>query len=116
MDRTDLWIITEEEVIRLGIPVTCKGYYYLVGAVVLSVEIGMRKASLSKDIYCRLAEMNDVSSQSVEKCIRNCLLKAWTNDSGCLRETYPDSSRKPTNSEVIAYITSRIRLETALRI
>ena len=43
------------------------------------------------------AEMNDVSEQSVEKCIRNSLIKAWTDNGGALGESYPSCAKKPTN-------------------
>ena len=116
MDRKELWLLSEKEVIRLGIPFRCKGYYYLIIAVVLSVETGMSKASLSKDIYCRIAELHEVSSQSVEKCIRNCVINAWSDEKSGLRGICSAGRKKPTNGEIIAYISSRIRLETAIRV
>lgn len=116
MEESDLWIVSEKEVSRLGIPIKLKGYYYLVLAVALSVKVGLRKEQLSKGLYLKIAEMNDVTSYSVEKDIRNCLIKAWSDDNSLLRKTYPEYSKKPTNSEVIAFITRRIRLETPLRI
>ena len=112
MDQKDLWMSTEREVARIGIPVSYKGYYYLILAIVLSVNTGLRKASLSKEIYPAIADMNDVSLSSVERDIRHALLRAWTDDSGLLRKAYPGYAARPTNGEVIAFITSRIRLET----
>lgn len=116
MGNSNLWTLTESEVTRLGIPATFKGYYYLVIAVVLSVQIGMRKVSLSKDIYQRIADMNNVTISSVERDIRNCLVRAWRDNRDLLLGIYGRTAKMPTNSEVIACITSRIRLETALRI
>ena len=116
MERPDIWVVSEEEVSRLGVPMTLKGYYYLVIAVVLSVKYGLIKAALIKEIYMKIAEMEEVSWFSVEKDIRNCLVKAWKDEKGPFRNTYPGRVGMPTNSEVIAYITSRIRVETTLRI
>ena len=116
MKESDLWVISEMEVTRLGISMTLKGYYYLIIAVVLSVKLGIRQESLCKVLYQKIADMHQVSWCSVEKDIRNCLFKAWSEGSGALRSAYPRNSKKPTNGEVIAYITSRIRLETPLRI
>ena len=64
----------------------------------------------------KIAEMEEVSWMSVEKDITNCLKKAWDSESGALRSTCPGRAGRPTNSEVITYITSRIRVETTLRI
>lgn len=116
MEIPDIWVVSEEEVSRLGISMTQKGYYYLVIAVVLSVKYGLVRAALIKEIYMKIADMEEVSWSSVEKDIRNCLVKAWKDEEGPLRKTYPGRAGKPTNSEVIAYITSRIRVETTLRI
>ncbi|MBR2546916.1 MAG: hypothetical protein IKF07_01820 [Eubacterium sp.] len=112
MDRTDIWIESEKEVSRLGVPVKYKGYYYLIIAVVLAFKSGLRKAELCNEIYDRIASMNNVSSQSVEKAIRMSVVRAWKNEEGPMRRLYPGYCKKPTNSEVIAYITSRLRLET----
>ena len=116
MERHDLWTLSEAEVTKLGIPVSSKGYFYLIVAAVISFKIGMRKAALSKEIYARIAEMNDVTRISVERDKRNSIIKAWEDSSGALRYMYPEYEKNPTNSEVIAFITSRIRLETARRI
>ena len=112
MDGQDIWMLSEAEIVKLGIPVTSKGYYYLIAAVVISFGIGIQKASMTKEIYLRIAEMNGVTGISVERDIRNCIIKAWADRKGALRCIYPEYVKNPTNSEVIAFITSRIRLET----
>ncbi len=113
MNDDDLRILSEREVSRIGVPMAYKGYYYLILAIVISVRAGIRKASLSKEIYSSIADMNAVTKGSVEKAIRDVLTRAWMEGSGELRSMRPGRSGTPTNGEVIAYITSRIRLETA---
>ncbi|MBQ3281842.1 MAG: hypothetical protein IJH41_05510 [Eubacterium sp.] len=112
MDRTDIWIESEKEVARLGVRDKYKGYYYLIIAVVLSFKAGLRRGEYSKEIYDRIAVMNDVSVQSVEKAIRTSIIKAWSDEGSTLRNSYSWRGKRPTNSELIAFITSRLRLET----
>lgn len=110
----DLMTITKTEIYRIGISKEYKGFYYLVYAVVLALQIGARKACLNKDIYDRIAEMYSVTRESVEKCIRNCIIKAWLADGSLLTGICPEDRRKPTNGEVIAFISDRIRLERGI--
>ena len=114
MREANLWKISRDEVERLGIRNNCKGFYYLVCAAVIAVQVGFRKASLNKEIYDRIAEENEVSRESVEKCIRNCLEKAWMTGESDVIFMLGETGRKPTNSEAIAYISDRIRLESHL--
>lgn len=111
MTKDDIFIMAEKEVTKLGVPITDKGFYYLVYAITLSVQIGMRKICLSKEIYDRIASINEVSTESVEKCIRNSLSKAWTRSRRRYIEMCSKDGKKPTNAEVISFISSRIRLE-----
>ena len=116
MNDNDLWKTSENEVMSLGISVSCKGFYYLVYAVVYSLELGLKKVELCKDIYQRIACINHVSAGSVEKCIRNCIIRAWNENEEAFVNIFGFDSRKPTNSEVIACISSRIRLERRIEI
>ena len=112
MDRKDLWLISERMVRDIGISVAYKGFYYLICAVVISTEIGMRKGALAKEIYENISVMYSVSVESVEKCIRSCISRAWNDDPMNFSRIYEFKGRKPTNGEVIASISSRIRLES----
>ena len=105
MLRNELIRLSEQEIIKLGVPVSSKGFYYLVYAVVFAVEIGLRK------IYDRIAYLNDVTKESVEKCIRNCVIKAWQSQKCGYMRTICQNGKRPTNGEVIALISTRIRLE-----
>jgi len=111
MRHEDLIAITEKEVSRLGVSVASKGFYYLVFAITLSVQIGMRKACLNKEIYDRIAELNEVSTESVEKCIRNSVTRSWERSREPYNEICGNDDKKPTNAEVISFISSRILLE-----
>lgn len=111
MENSNVWYVTEQLVRSLGIREKYKGYFYLISAVVISVETGMRKADLYKEVYEKVASLNDVSAESVEKCIRTCIKRVWKLDPYVFSELAGREVEKPTNEEVIAIISSRIRLE-----
>ena len=107
----NMMMISEGEIRKLGFPVNTKGFYYLIYASVFAAQIGMRKVCLNKEIYDRIADIYDVSRESVEKCIRNCVDTAWRESKSNIIAYIGKDGRKPTNGEVIAFISSRITLE-----
>ena len=115
MDVKSLYVLAEKEMIKMGFDTFYKGYYYLFIAVLYYLGMGYRKVSLRKEIYQRIAEEDDVTVESVESCIRNSIDKAWERNETAFRRAikeYRGKRRtKPTNSEMIAIIASRIRLE-----
>ena len=113
MDRNDIWYKTEELVKEVGVAEKYKGFYYLVFAVVISVESGMRKDYLYKEVYDLIASVNDVSCESVEKCIRYCIRRVCMQDPDVFSVLAGHEVKKPTNEEVIAIISSCIRLESS---
>ena len=113
--NSDLMNIAEKEITSMGFPTFTKGYYYLIEAVYIAIEVGLRKVALDKEVYQQIAENNSVTNVSVEKCIRNAIKKAWENESSGLKRLLlmyePDRVKRPTNGEVISYFVTRIRLE-----
>ena len=115
MTNGDLIMMSEKEVSKLGISAAYKGFYYLVYAIAISVQIGMRKVCLNKEIYDCIAMINNVSRESVEKCIRNSLKKAWESSGKAYMTKCRKDGKRPTNGDVISFISNRIRLERSLR-
>ena len=107
-----LFVTSERMLSDMGFSGRYKGYYYLILAIVLSLESGIQKDALTKEIYDLIACFHNVSVDSVEKCIRTCIVKAWNEDPSHFSWRYGYMTRKPTNSEVISFISSRIRLES----
>lgn len=112
MEDEKMWVLTEDHVRQLGISMTYKGYYYLICAVVFTVNTGYRKADLYKEVYADIARNNNVSVECVEKCIRRCIEKSWDADKQNYSGLFGNNRRRPTNGEVIAFISSCIRLES----
>lgn len=57
-----------------------KGYRYISDAIKLCVEDETRLSNVVKGIYLELAENYSTTSSSIERSIRNCILKAWEDD------------------------------------
>lgn len=112
MEDERIWVLTESRIRRLGISTEYKGYYYLISAVVICVHAGYRKADLYKEVYADIARSNNVSVECVEKCIRRCIAKSWDADKHNYSCLTGNDGRRPTNGEVIAFISSCIRLES----
>ena len=64
-------------VTKLGIPLSMCGHKYLCDSVVLSQTNRNLLYSINKGLYNEVAELNNVSVESVEKCIRTAISKAW---------------------------------------
>lgn len=102
--------------LELGIPAHLRGYYYLREAVLLSVEDMELVSSVTKLLYPVIARSHKTTSQRVERAIRNAIEVSWERGNpevfedlfGFSRET---QSPRPTNSEYIARIADKVRID-----
>lgn len=107
---------TSELLGELGIPIHLHGYHYLLEAVPLvlaSPEIG---ANLSQQLYPRIAQRYHTSASRVERSIRTAINEAWkrgtlTAANGMFGRSLNLAYDKPTNGEMIAMLTEKIRLK-----
>ncbi len=109
----------ENDVTRLlheiGIPAHIKGYQYLRDAIAISVE-GEVLVSVTKVLYPTIAKRHNTTSSRVERAIRHAIEVAWTRGRlDTIHElfgyTISNGKGKPTNSEFIALISDKIRLD-----
>lgn len=96
-------------VTKLGIPLSMCGHKYLCDSVVLSQRDRNLLYSINKGLYNEVAKLNNVSVESVEKCIRTAIAKAWEENSDVFQEKMygfaGDSIKgKPGVVEIIAMI------------
>lgn len=101
---------------ELGVPAHIKGYKYIKDAIEIVVEDPDVMNAVTKELYPMVASKNDTTAQRVERAIRNAIEISWTRGKPDLFEAIfgytVDSDRgKPTNSEYIALIADKIRLE-----
>jgi len=108
-----------ETIQRVGIPAHIKGYHYIRTAITMMTEDMELAHSVTKVLYPAVAKKFDTTPQRVERAIRHAIEVAWNRgDPAVLNEMFGytiDSERgKPTNSEFIAMISDKIRLEHAM--
>lgn len=101
---------------EIGISANIKGYKYLKYSVCLMLENEKFINSITKELYPAVAEYFNVSPASVERSIRSAISMAWKRgnpeflNSIFACSVNPEKG-KPTNSEFLAVISDKLRLE-----
>ena len=100
----------------IGVPAHLKGYHYLRDAILLSGRDMEVVSSVTKLLYPTIAKRFKTTDQKVERAIRNAIEVSWTRGNCETFEKmfgYSAASGKsrPTNSEYIARIADKIRLD-----
>ena len=104
---------------EIGVPAHIKGYQYLREAIIMSVKDMDMLNSITKVLYPGIAKKYQTTPSRVERAIRHAIEVAWSRGKmdtidemfGYTVSTYKG---KPTNSEFIALITDKIRLEMSM--
>ena len=101
---------------EVGVPAHIKGYQYLREAIIMSVEDMDMLNSITKILYPSIAKKFATTPSRVERAIRHAIEVAWSRgrmDTIDEMFGYTINCRKgkPTNSEFIALVTDRIRLQ-----
>lgn len=109
-------IVVTDVIHQLGVPAHIKGYHYLREAILSSIEDPELLESVTKLLYPTVAKRFDTTSSRVVRAIRHAIEIAW--DRGNLDTlnaffgyTVNTCKGKPTNSEFIALITDKLRLQ-----
>ncbi|URN94244.1 MAG: sporulation transcription factor Spo0A [Candidatus Pristimantibacillus lignocellulolyticus] len=101
---------------EIGVPAHIKGYQYLREAITMvynNIEI---LGSITKTLYPAIAEKFKTTPSRVERAIRHAIEVAWTRGnidsiSHLFGYTVNISKSKPTNSEFIAMVADKLRIE-----
>ncbi len=101
---------------EIGVPAHIKGYQYLREAITMvynNIEI---LGSITKTLYPAIAEKFKTTPSRVERAIRHAIEVAWTRGnidsiSHLFGYTINISKSKPTNSEFIAMVADKLRIE-----
>ena len=101
---------------EIGIPAHIKGYQYLRDAIIMSVSDKEMLASVTKILYPTIAKKHQTTPSRVERAIRHAIEVAWSRGKmDTINElfgyTVSTGKGKPTNSEFIALIVDKIRLD-----
>lgn len=110
--ETDVTNIIHE----VGVPAHIKGYQYLRDAIIMSVNDMEMLNSITKILYPTIAKRHQTTPSRVERAIRHAIEVAWSRGKMDTIEelfgyTVSGGKGKPTNSEFIALIADKIRLE-----
>ncbi len=116
LKNTDLETIVTDIIHDLGVPAHIKGYHYIRTAIMMVVENMDMLNYITKRLYPEIAKQYRTTSSRVERAIRHSIEVAWTRGHqetmneifGYTIQTYKG---KPTNSEFIAMVADRIRLQ-----
>lgn len=101
---------------EVGVPAHIKGYQFLRDAIMMSINDMEMLNSITKLLYPSIAKKNNTTSSRVERAIRHAIEVAWSRGNMDTLEklfgyTVSTGKGKPTNSEFIALIADKIRLE-----
>ena len=101
---------------QIGVPAHIKGYHYLREAIILSVNNNDIINSVTKILYPTVAKKHNTTSSRVERAIRHAIEVAWDRGDIDVLNSYfgytiQNDRGKPTNSEFIAMIADKLRLE-----
>ena len=101
---------------EIGVPAHIKGYQYLREAIMMSVEDVEMLGSITKILYPTIAKKYQTTPSRVERAIRHAIEVAWSRGrmetlDALFGYTINTGKGKPTNSEIIALIADKIRLQ-----
>lgn len=102
---------------EIGVPAHIKGYLYLreaIGMVVNNMEL---LSAVTKELYPSIAKKFNTTPSRVERAIRHAIEVAWSRGkvdtiNNLFGYTIHTDKGKPTNSEFIAMVADKLRLES----
>ena len=101
---------------ELGVPAHIKGYQYLREAIIMVIKDIDIINQITKQLYPEIARKFRTTPSRVERAIRHAIEVAWARgEQGTVESifgyTISAAKGKPTNSEFIAMIADKLRLE-----
>lgn len=101
---------------EIGVPAHIRGYHYMREAIIMSVNDMDVLNYITKELYPSIAKKCNTTPSRVERAIRHAIEVAWNRGKidaidSLFGYTINNHKGKPTNSEFIALIADRLRLE-----
>lgn len=101
---------------EIGIPAHIKGYLYIREAITMVIDDMDYLGAVTKELYPAVASKFSTTPSRVERAIRHAIEVAWNRGKietldKIFGYTVSNSKGKPTNSEFIALIADKLRLE-----
>lgn len=106
---------------EVGIPAHIKGYHYLREAILMVIDRVDLLGAVTKELYPGIATKFKTTSSRVERAIRHAIEVAWSRGNyeaitKLFGYTISAERGKPTNSEFIAMVADRLRMQAEHRI
>lgn len=115
-DQGNLEALVTNVIHEVGVPAHIKGYQYLREAIIMVVNDIDVINQITKQLYPEIADKYKTTPSRVERAIRHAIEVAWGRGQTETVEsifgyTVSAAKGKPTNSEFIAMIADKLRLE-----
>lgn len=115
-NQSDIEVIISNTMRDIGVPAHIKGYQYLRSSIILCINDSEMLGSVTKLLYPTVAKMYDTTPSRVERAIRHAIEVAWDRGdvdvlSSYFGYTIQSERGKPTNSEFIAMISDKLKLD-----
>ena len=116
IDDNELESYITEVMLDIGVPAHLKGYYYLRYAIMMTGRDIEAVTSVTKLMYPVIAKKFKTTDQKVERAIRNAIEVSWLRGNAQTFEkifgySILSGKNRPTNSEYIARIADKVRLD-----
>lgn len=116
MTNTSLEVRVTNMIHDVGVPAHIKGYQYIREAILAAIKNEEIINAVTKTLYPNLASKFNTTPSRVERAIRHAIEVAWNRGQIEMHDrifgyTVNSNKGKPTNSEFIAMIADKIRLE-----
>lgn len=101
---------------EIGVPAHIKGYLYLREAITMVVGDMELLSAVTKELYPSIATTFNTTPSRVERAIRHAIEVAWSRGkvdtiNNLFGYTVHTQKGKPTNSEFVAMVADKLRLE-----
>ncbi|MBQ9860547.1 MAG: sporulation transcription factor Spo0A [Clostridia bacterium] len=115
-DNSSLEMQVTDIIHQIGVPAHIKGYQYLRDAILLAIADEQIINAVTKRLYPAVAKKHGTTSSRVERAIRHAIEVAWDRGDVEVLNAYfgytiHNERGKPTNSEFIAMISDKFRLQ-----
>ncbi|MGI6552817.1 MAG: sporulation transcription factor Spo0A [Bacillota bacterium] len=104
---------------QMGVPAHIKGYQYLRDAILLVIEEISLLGAITKELYPMIAQKYQTTPSRVERAIRHAIELAWDRGNVEMMNrffgyTINVERGKPTNSEFIAMVADKLRMQVKI--
>lgn len=115
-EKMDYTVLITSILHEMGVPAHIKGYHYIRHAVELVVDDIDLLGAVTKKLYPEVAEEFTSTSSRVERSIRHAIEVVWDRGNEEALQKYfasniQNENSKPTNSQFIARIADKIRID-----